>query len=215
MSNTEPKDVKDVKPKRGRPKGSLDSEPRTRSVGVKLNTEPGDISHITAFNYQWCTMPPVDTADREQVENRITEYFTACVENDIRPGVAGLCAALGISRTTWYYWGTGEKRDYKDLIERTRAVMEAITEQYMLQGKINPVSGIFLLKNHFGYVDKNEVVLTPHTDPLGEQQDAEALKQKYLENTYGIAPEIDTDGDDDTTKLSLEQRYLTGGTDNE
>lgn len=206
--NDEAKDVKDVMPKKGRPKGAVDTVPRKKRTDVNksLMVEPGDISRITAFSFQWCSMPPVDTANREQVERRIAEYFNACIEQDMRPGVAGLCAALGISRTTWYYWGTNERRDYKDLIERTKAVMEGITEQYMLQGKINPVTGIFLLKNHFGYVDKNEVVLTPNDTPLGEQQDAEALKQKYLDNVYGMA-------DDDTDRL--EQKYLLGGQENE
>lgn len=45
-----------------------------------------------------------------------------------------------------------------------------------------------------GMKDQQEVVLTPNTSPLGEQKDAEALKQKYLENTYGVAelPEGET-----------------------
>ena len=38
--------------------------------------------------------------------------------------------------------------------------------------------------------DQQEVVLTPNTNPLGEQQDAETLKQKYLENTYGVTGEL-------------------------
>ena len=222
--NTE---LKNVTPKRGRPKGAVDTTPRTRSVGVKLDTEPGDISKITAFNCQWLSMPKVDTADKDQIENHITDYLQACIDNDMRPGVAGLCAALVICRTTWYYWGTGEKRDYQDLVERTRAVMESLMEQYMLQGKINPVTGIFMLKNHFGYVDKNEVVFIPNTNPLGDQPDMEALKQKYLDNTYGLIPEMIEEKDikpdsslaTDKSELStgmraIEQKYL-GGKDNE
>ena len=228
--NTEPKDVKDVKPKRGRPKGVVDTYQRTRSVGIKLDTEPGDISKITAFNTQWLSMPTIDTGNRQAIEERIVEYFNACIANDMRPGVAGLCAALGICRTTWYYWGTGERQDYQDIVERTRSVMESITEQYMLQGKINPVTGIFLLKNHFGYTDKNEVVLTPNNNPLGEpmtEERMEALKQKYLDNTYGIAPEsiegtdtipelpMSTDKSEQSTRMKdLEKKYL-GGYDNE
>ena len=34
--------------------------------------------------------------------------------------------------------------------------------------------------------------MTPNTSPLGEQKDAETLKQKYLESTYGIY-DYDTD----------------------
>ena len=53
-----------------------------------------------------------------------------------------------------------------------------------------PQGYIFRAKNFFGMRDQQEVVLTPNTSPLGEQQDTEALKQKYLENTYGIGDEL-------------------------
>ena len=50
----------------------------------------------------------------------------------------------------------------------------------MQNGKINPVSGIFLMKNNFGYQDKSEVVLTPN-NPLGETIDKRTLEEKYLD----------------------------------
>ena len=52
----------------------------------------------------------------------------------------------------------------------------------MQNGKINPVSGIFLMKNNMGYQDKQEVVLTPNTQ-LGDSTTPEELQQKYLEAT--------------------------------
>ncbi len=38
-------------------------------------------------------------------------------------------------------------------------------EQYMLAGKINPVSGIFMLKNNFDYTDKHEII-AGSVDPM-------------------------------------------------
>lgn len=206
-------ETKEVKPKTGRPKGAVDKVPRKKRTDVNksLSVESGDIAKITAFNTQWLNMPTVDTGNKQEVEERIEDYFTACFTDDMRPGVAGLCAALGISRTTWYYWGTGENRDYQDLVERTRAVLESVTEQYMLQGKINPVTGIFLLKNHFGYTDKNEVVLTPNNNPLGEplsEEKMEALKQKYLDNASAFLP---NDEDSESKYREMELKYLEGG----
>jgi hypothetical protein len=40
--------------------------------------------------------------------------------------------------------------------------MEELWENYMQTGRINPVSGIFLGKNHYGYQDKQDVVITPN-----------------------------------------------------
>ena len=57
--------------------------------------------------------------------------------------------------------------------------MEFMWENMMQNGKINPVSGIFLGKNNFGYQDKQEYVLTPNQ--MGEIQDVKAIEAKYAE----------------------------------
>lgn len=196
------------KPIKGRPVGSTDVSPRKKRSDKELIVAPGDNSKITLHNLKLMNQPRIDANDREQVENRILWYFETCLEDDIKPGVAGLCVALGISRQAWQTWGAGTRRNYTDIVERTRQVMESIMEQYMLSGKINPVTGIFLLKNNFGYADKSEVVLTPNSTPLGERQDVEALKQKYLENTYGIS-------DDDAEQSLPGKENFEGGMNNE
>ena len=192
----------------GRPKGSKDTVPRKKRCDRELIVNPGDNARITIENLNFMALPKIDTSDRKQVEDRIMLYFNTCIEKDIKPGVAGLCLALGISRQTWSMWGLGKSRDYSDIVEQSRLMMESILEQYMLNGKINPVTGIFLLKNNFGYADKSEIVLTPNSNPLGEQRDVEALKQKYLENAYGVS-----DYDSDITIPETEE--FEGGITNE
>jgi hypothetical protein len=105
-----------------------------------------------------------------------------------------LCNALGIDRATFYRWGTGESKaggaDNRNLIKKARAILEELWEDYMLNGKINPVTGIFLGKNHFGYKDQQEVVVTPQT-PLGEQTSAEELRDKYIKGLPEESTPID------------------------
>lgn len=60
-------------------------------------------------------------------------------------------------------------------------------ENYMQNGKINPVAGIFLMKNNMDYQDKSEVVLTPNS-PLGDQKTPEELQQQYIEAAGIEAP---------------------------
>ena len=52
-------------------------------------------------------------------------------------------------------------------------------ENYMNSGKINPVSGIFLGKNNFGYQDKTEYVLTPNTNTDNDYS-ADEIRERYI-----------------------------------
>ena len=183
----------EVTPKRGRgrPKGS---------GGIKrpdcaVQTNPGDntkyLNHaLTMFKWDDPDMESV-----EQVSTRIADYFDLCAENDMKPSVAGLALAFGVSRETLTRWtnGTGENRSrilpagVRHTLKKAYQILNAQMEDYMQNGKINPVAGIFLMKNNMGYQDKQEVVLTPN-QPLGEQLSPEDLQQKYLTD---IAAEID------------------------
>ena len=49
-------------------------------------------------------------------------------------------------------------------------------EDYLLNGQINPVAGIFLMKNNFNYKDQTEVLQTTTTV---EGASSDELIQKY------------------------------------
>ena len=72
----------------------------------------------------------------------------------------------------------------RDTIKKARDLINAQMEDFMQNGKINPVAGIFLMKNNMNYTDQQEVVLRPE-NPLGEPKDPEELRRKYLEDVYG------------------------------
>ena len=56
--------------------------------------------------------------------------------------------------------------------------MENLWENYMQSGKLNPVTGIFLAKNNFGYRDQTETVITPNVQK--EQYSTESIRERYL-----------------------------------
>ena len=56
--------------------------------------------------------------------------------------------------------------------------LTAQMEDYMQNGKINPVSGIFLMKNNMGYQDKQEVVVTPNQ--VNEVSETNLLEESNL-----------------------------------
>lgn len=153
--------------RRGRPKGSKDVVPRKKRTDMSWDgnnkLKPGDRGSFVKHALASWDLPKIDTSDPVQVEERIHWYFQHCVDDDLKPTVMGMCNALGISRDLFYHWGIGENRreTHQDAIKKARSILEEVWETYMVEGKINPIVGIFLGKNHFGYVDKKELAVEP------------------------------------------------------
>lgn len=146
------------------------------------NVEPGDNSRYLVHAMTIMRQPLIDLNDAKQVEERRDWYFQHCFENDMKPTVAGLCNAFKISRQTLMTWknGTHHKNTHQAIILEAYAIMEELWENYMQNGKINPVSGIFLAKNNYGYTDRQEMVLTPNTG-VPDAVDIATIEAKYAE----------------------------------
>lgn len=183
------------KPKRGRPRLSEEEKKdraEKRKTGelppilrpdMTVQTDKGDNSYFLRHALASLGMPPIDISDARQVEERINWYFCHCVEDDMKPTVTGLCNALGITRDTLIGWRTGKFREdsHQAIAARAHAVLEELMEHYMQNGKVNPVSGIFLMKNLYsGFSDKQELVLTPNQTQLSDE-DVKTIEAKYAE----------------------------------
>ena len=184
-------------------------KPRGKNIGETLApvTEPGDNSKYITVSMKLAELPKIDLHDSEAVQTRITEYFTIHAENDLKPTVAGLGVALGIDRRRLWEIKTGAKMGGHtpydlptltlDSIKRAYEIMENMWECYMLNGKINPVSGIFLGKNNFGYQDKQEMVVTPNVNNDSDYN-AEDIRARYLTDSSTL-PTLDSpDSDSDS-----------------
>lgn len=155
--------------------------------GYKL--EPGDNTKFTMIGLELMRMEPIDLHSLDEVNQRLDDYFMLMGERDVKPTVAGMAMALGIHRRTlWAIANDGQMggrgnlpnlpADVTHSIKRAYFMMELMWEEYMVHGKINPVTGIFLAKNNFGYQDKQEMVLTPNTSDT--VQSPQELERRYL-----------------------------------
>ena len=78
--------------------------------------------------------------------------------------------------------GGRDRKEHQQLALKAKGIIEGLYEQYMMNGKINPVSGIFLMKNNFdGYYDRQDVVVSP-SNPLEPQKNEAELKRLYSAN---------------------------------
>lgn len=160
-----------------------------KSRQMSVQTNPGDNSKYLNHNIQVASLPSIDTTNPKEVEKRIFEYFQICGENDMKPSMAGMALAIGVDRATLWSWSVGNTRGdtHYDTIKKAVQMLDAQMVDYMQNGKINPVSGIFLMKNNFGYKDQQEVVVKPEA-PLGEQRDVDALRDEYLNTVVDELP---------------------------
>lgn len=128
-------------------------------------------------------IPTYNIADPVEVGKRIESYFDSCNKNDIPPSPPGLARWLKVKEETLRSWRLGitRKATHQELIEYAFLLIHEDLVNRMQNGAINPVPGIFLLKNWFGYKDKQELEIKPK-NPLGELQNPDELR-KRIEGT--------------------------------
>lgn len=188
-----------VKRGRGRPKKWTEDNPKPKideknplevirkptpnATAVPAELE-NDNAKYTTFALALMQFPKIDVRNPDQLRQRVAEYFQLCADHDMKPGVAAVGLAVGLDRRRLWEIRSGIAnntipQECKDIIISVYDSLEVLWESYMSSGKINPVSGIFLAKNNFGYQDKQEYVVTPNQ--MGQNQDPQVIEAKYAE----------------------------------
>lgn len=173
--------------KKGKPRGG--NSPVIGDNGLMV--EPGDNAKYLSLNMELFNLPDIDMDSVEEVQQRLNDYFMLYAKYDTKPTVAGMAMALnGMSRTTLRAIATGQPTggagyttalppEVASSIKKAYFLMENLWENYMQNGKVNPVAGIFLGKNNYGYQDKTEYVLTPNAGQESEYS-ADEIRERYI-----------------------------------
>ena len=177
-------EVQVIKEKK-KPRGG--NSPVIGDNGLMVN--PGDNTMYLQQSLELMNLPTIDLHDVVAVQERINEFFNIMAKYDTKPTVAGMAMALGMDRRRLWAirndqptggsgYTTALPPEVADSIKKAYILMENLWENYMQNGKINPVSGIFLGKNNFGYQDKTEYVVTPNVHQ--DNYDPDSIRQRYL-----------------------------------
>lgn len=173
--------------KKGKPRGG--NSPVIGDNG--LMTEPGDNAKYLSLNMELFNMPDIDMEKVEEVQQRLNDYFMLYAKYDMKPTMAGMAMALnGMSRQTLRAIATGQPTggagyttalppEVATSIKKAYFLMENLWENYMQNGKVNPVAGIFLGKNNYGYQDKTEYVITPNAQQDSDYS-ADEIRERYI-----------------------------------
>lgn len=186
VSTSGSKTKKPVK-KKGKPRGG--NSPVIGNNGLML--EEGDNAKFMAVQIELLNMPDIDMDNVEEVQQRLSDYFALYTSRDMKPTVAGMAIALNGHNRQWIRAvatdGTTGGAGYKaalhpevaTVIKKAYFLLENLWETYMSSGKVNPVAGIFLGKNNYGYQDKTEYVLTPNQQNDSDY-DADEIRDRYI-----------------------------------
>lgn len=181
--------VEDKKPvkKKGKPRGGNNwLKPENM-----LSLEDGDNTKFMTVQMALLNLPDIDMENPEEVQTRLNEYFALYAQYDMKPTVAGMAIALNGHNRQWLYaithdvatGGSGYKTALPPsvavLIKKAYFLLENLWESYMNSGKVNPVAGIFLGKNNYGYQDKTEYVLTPNQQNDNDYS-ADEIRERYI-----------------------------------
>lgn len=113
--------------------------------------------------------------DTDELKKRIAGYFSFCADRGMRPGIESLSLALSTSRQNFWCWCQGKYKDseWQEVCQQARQIIISFLECASLQGRLNPATSIFLLKNWANYAD----TVTLET---GETQQKAALAASSL-----------------------------------
>ena len=151
-----------------------------RTTNYDMTLSPDEIvTRDIDRHLEMMELPVINTDDPDAVRQRFGEYFAICRKYGKRPTVGGFAESLAVSRQTLWYWLTGERKKSKEVVavlEVAYAAINAELEDLLISNKINPVSGIFLLKQS-GYKDTQDVVFR---NDSREEKTEEQLEEEYL-----------------------------------
>ena len=127
--------------------------------------EPSKTAMFIDFNMRLSKLPMVELTDRKAVHKRIDEYFDLCREYHTKPSVEGMALAYRVSREQFLRIVRGQNKNVpKWLVDEFNfavQILNSLWADFMQNGQVNPISGIFMAKNSLGYKDQQDIVLTP------------------------------------------------------
>ena len=171
--------------KEGVPENMVSSKPKKSREAISFVMEL----------YEW---PMIDLSDAEAVRQRIHDYYELCEKWDSKLLVSGLCIALGTDRHELQKWSKGKETvlgkrlSYESAQELQKAVKLLETNwEFAFQngGFTQPVTGIFIAKNNFGYKDESSTVIHHESSKKG-------LSKKELAEKYSKALPVDAECED-------------------
>lgn len=118
----------------------------------------------------------------EGLQKDMGEYFDLCANTQTVPTITSLALWLGVNKDTIYEHANNSNSPFSDILKNTITYCHSIMQNGTVEGKINPVTYIFISKNDYSMRDdKNITVSATQGSNINTQETADALR-KQIEN---------------------------------
>ena len=147
-------------------------------------------SIVAQLAQELCDIPrKCDLRDTEMVRKLCIGYIAVCGEQGTLPCKQGLARALGMSRRNLdYFCAAHGEHPTAQLLEVIFDGFAEALNTAALAKAVDNVTGIFLSKALFGYIDKVTVEPAPR-DPLEERRNIAEIAARYDELPGGGLPD--------------------------
>lgn len=120
-----------------------------------------------------------------QLKNDIKDYLDLCQRTTTVPTIMGLATWLGVSRDTIYAHANDSRSPFSYILKNFIDLCHLSLENGAIDGKINPVTYIFMGKNYFSLTDSKDIKVSATNDQSSPnaEETANALRKQLEEET--------------------------------
>lgn len=118
----------------------------------------------------------------EEVNKDISDFLDLCERTTTIPTIMGIATWLGCNRDTIYAHANNPNSQYSDVFKKFINLCHLSLENGTIDGKINPVTYIFMGKNYFNLSDSKDIQITAtQGSNVNSQETADALRKQIEE----------------------------------
>lgn len=121
----------------------------------------------------------------EQFEKDVSEYFDVCNNTQTVPTITSLALWLRVDKSTIYEHANNSNSPFSDTLKNIITYCHSIIQNGTVEGKINPVTYIFISKNDYSMRDDKNITVTPNSDkdPINSSETMAAIQKQIQAET--------------------------------
>ena len=138
---------------------------------------------------------PYAFSNLDELQEQMQEYFDLCTNQQVVPTITSLALWLGVDRDRIYDHANNPNSPFSGVMKNTINYLHSIMQSGTIDGKINPVTYIFISKNDYGMRDDKNITVTPtiSDSKVNSQETMDAIQKQLQEENIANAEYTESD----------------------